>query len=138
MSMIVPPTAVVFTDPAVAVGALNEAHKLGMRVPHDISILGFDDADVRNQVYPNMSAVCQDARRLGYEAFQILTRMVSSATPRNAVREEFSHLVGNQWHDGKTDGTSGTHPAGRDTSYRRLTARSLLFRRFSEHGRAVA
>ena len=89
MSMTEPPTAVVFTDPAVAVGALNEAHKLGVRVPTDISILGFDDADLRNQVFPCMSAVCQDARRLGYEAFKILSRLVESSSPRDAIREEF-------------------------------------------------
>jgi DNA-binding LacI/PurR family transcriptional regulator len=89
MSMAVPPTAVVFTDPVVAVGALNEAHKLGIRVPADLSILGFDDADLRNQVFPRMSAVCQDARRLGYEAFQILARFVTSKTRIDPVREEF-------------------------------------------------
>jgi DNA-binding LacI/PurR family transcriptional regulator len=90
MSMAEPPTAVVFTDPVVAVGALNEAHRLRVAVPEDISILGFDDADLRNQVYPRMSAVCQDARRLGYEAFNMLAQFVTAKTRREPEREEFA------------------------------------------------
>ncbi len=89
MSMDYPPTAAVFTDPEVAVGAINEAHKLGVRVPKDLSILGFDDSDLRSLVYPKMSAVCQDARRLGYESFQILARFVTSRTRIEPIREEF-------------------------------------------------
>ena len=78
MSMANRPTAVVITDPMVAVGALNEALRLGIQVPDELSILGFDDADVRNHVFPRMSAVCQDARRLGYEAFSALSQMVAA------------------------------------------------------------
>ena len=89
MSMPTPPTAVMFTDPIVAVGALIEAQKIGVRIPADLSILGFDDTDVRHHVYPKMTAVCQDARRLGYEAVQILTRLVNAEGQATAVREEF-------------------------------------------------
>ncbi len=78
MSMSERPTAVVFTDPLVAVGALNEALRLGVKVPDDLSILGFDDSDAQNTVFPRLSAVCQDARRLGYEAFQSLTKIIEN------------------------------------------------------------
>ncbi len=78
MSMAEPPTAVFFTDPSVAVGALIEAHGLGMRIPQDLSILGFDDSELRHQVFPRMTSICQDARRLGHEAFSALGRIVSA------------------------------------------------------------
>ena len=90
MSMSEPPTAAVFTDPLVSVGALNEALKLGVRVPSDLSIVGFDDNDIRYQVFPTMTAVCQDARRLGYEAFASLVQVVNDGSKANTpVREEF-------------------------------------------------
>jgi DNA-binding LacI/PurR family transcriptional regulator len=70
------PTALFITDPMVAVGAINHAHAMGVRIPDDVSIIGFDDTDVRNNVYPRMSAICQDARQLGYEAMIGLTRQL--------------------------------------------------------------
>ena len=75
----------------VAVGALNEALRLGVQIPNELSILGFDDADVRNHTFPRMSAVCQDARRLGYEAFSALSRMVAAESKgaAKAVHEIF-------------------------------------------------
>jgi DNA-binding LacI/PurR family transcriptional regulator len=39
-----------------------------------VSIIGFDDADTRNDVYPALSAICQDAHRLGYEAARALSQ----------------------------------------------------------------
>ena len=89
MSMSTPPTAVMFTDPIVAVGALIEAHKIGVRVPADISILGFDDGDARYHVFPKMTAVCQDARRLGYEAIQVLGRQVLTDGRATPIQEAF-------------------------------------------------
>lgn len=76
MGMAHPPTAIFIADPMVAVGAINEAHQLGIRVPHDLSILAFDDADVRHNVHPKLTAICQDARQLGYEAFNLLVRQL--------------------------------------------------------------
>ena len=38
-------TAVFIADPLVAIGAINEAHKMGVKIPEDLSIVGFDDTD---------------------------------------------------------------------------------------------
>jgi DNA-binding LacI/PurR family transcriptional regulator len=85
-SMSHPPTAVYITDPLVAVGALNEAHQVGIRVPEDLSLIGFDDADLRHGTYPRMTAVCQDAVRLGYEVFSTLAAMVRTETKSPPVQ----------------------------------------------------
>jgi len=76
MSMRDRPTAIFIADPLVAVGAINQAHEMGVRIPDDVSIIGFDDADTRNNVYPKMSAICQDAQQLGYEAAKALAQGV--------------------------------------------------------------
>lgn len=72
MSMRDRPTALFIADPLVAVGAINQAHEMGVKIPDDVSIIGFDDADTRNNIYPKMSAICQDAKQLGYEAAKAL------------------------------------------------------------------
>ena len=50
-----------------------------MEIPRDLSILGFDDRDTRNYVYPRMTAICQDARQLGYEAFSELAEGIAES-----------------------------------------------------------
>jgi len=77
MSMPDRPTAIFIADPLVAVGAINQAHEMGVKIPDDVSIVGFDDTDARNNVYPKMSAICQDARQLGYEAAKALAERMS-------------------------------------------------------------
>ncbi len=71
------PTAIFFADPMTAVGAVKRAAELGARIPEDFSIVGFDDTDARHAVHPTLTAVCQDAARLGYEAALWLTRSLS-------------------------------------------------------------
>jgi DNA-binding LacI/PurR family transcriptional regulator len=74
MSVALPPTAVFIADPLTACGAINEAQKLGLRVPDEMSILGFDDSDTRFSVVPTMTAVCQNSRELGRLAYEVLVQ----------------------------------------------------------------
>lgn len=69
-----PPTAIFLTNPVPTVGALHRCLELGVRVPEDISIVGFDDSDVRTRTYPKFSSVCQNAEQFGYDAARWLTR----------------------------------------------------------------
>lgn len=77
LSMPDPPTAIYFTDPLATLGALHRCRELGIRVPDDLSIIGFDDSDVRKHAFPNFTAVCQDASALGFEAAHWLTRSIA-------------------------------------------------------------
>ncbi|MFO0838121.1 MAG: LacI family DNA-binding transcriptional regulator [Phycisphaerae bacterium] len=79
------PTALFSADPALAIGLIKKAHELGVRVPQDLSIIGFDDTDLRFSVHPTLTAVCQDASALGYEAARWITR--------GAVRESLRKTI---------------------------------------------
>ena len=70
------PTAIFIADPMVAVGALNEALRLGVRVPDDLSIACVDDTDTRNVVVPRLTAVCQNTAQIGSHAFLMLQRAI--------------------------------------------------------------
>jgi len=76
MSMPERPTAVYCADWMLAVGAVKAAHELSVRVPDDLSIIGFDDADGRHCVHPTLTAVCQDAVKLGVEASARLVKIL--------------------------------------------------------------
>ncbi len=75
MSLAAPPTAIFIADPLTAAGAVNEAHKMGLRIPDELSILGFDDTDSRFMTYPTMTAICQDSREIGRLAFEQVLRL---------------------------------------------------------------
>lgn len=70
------PTAIYIGDPLTAVGAINEAVRLGLKVPDDLSIVGFDDNELRQITQPPMTAVVQDAREVGREAFEVLNQLI--------------------------------------------------------------
>jgi len=83
-----PPTAIYFTTPPSTLGALQRCLELGIRVPDDLSIVGFDDSDMRFHAFPNYTAVCQDAAQMGLEAARWLTRAISGSVvgPLREVR----------------------------------------------------
>jgi DNA-binding LacI/PurR family transcriptional regulator len=81
-----PPTAVYITDPMVAIGALQEARRIGLEVPEDLSIVGFDDGEMRFMSCPLMTAVCQDATAVGRAAFDVLREMIEQPEAGAGVR----------------------------------------------------
>jgi DNA-binding LacI/PurR family transcriptional regulator len=108
MSLISPPTAVFITDPLTAAGVLNEAHKLGLRIPDELSVLGFDDTDSRYMVFPTMTAVCQDSRELGRCAFE-LTLNLGSSPPDERKATGPRSVLGKAWLE--INHTTGRAPA---------------------------
>lgn len=77
-SMPEPPTAIYITDPIVVLGAMKEANRSGIRVPEDLSIIGFDDTDFRNMSAPGYTAVCQDSNALGQTAVTVLLESIKN------------------------------------------------------------
>jgi len=88
LSLPEPPTAVYFTDPMATLGGLRRCHELGVHIPGELSIVGFDDSDVRWHTFPACTCVCQDARMLGAEAARWLTRLLAGQVdgPLQSVR----------------------------------------------------
>lgn len=69
-----PPTAIFFADPLATVGAMRRCQELEIDIPGELSIVGFDDSDIRHHTWPPFTAVCQDARMIGEAAALWLTR----------------------------------------------------------------
>lgn len=90
------PTALFVADPLVAVGALNEAQHLGVRVPEELSLVAMDDTDTRNMVYPRLSAICQDSKQLGEEAFAAVCQLIDGG---DADVPEMRHEAWFEIHD---------------------------------------
>jgi DNA-binding LacI/PurR family transcriptional regulator len=80
------PTAIYLVDPMAAVGAMHELMDMGIKVPAELSLIGFDDGELRHLMQPTMTAVCQDATEIGREAFEILHSSIDSSGKFEAVR----------------------------------------------------
>ena len=71
-----PATAVYFADPLPTIGSLRRLRELGLEVPRDFSVVGFDDDNARVLGSPVYTAVCQDAPTLAAMTGQLLCRMM--------------------------------------------------------------
>ncbi|MAY75930.1 MAG: hypothetical protein CMJ31_14665 [Phycisphaerae bacterium] len=93
MSMSPRPTAVFVTDPMLAIGLINEAKAAGVRVPEDLSVIGFDDDNARMMTSPKMSSVCQDSAAIGRTAVTLLRQIVDGAV------KEPAHISVDAWFE---------------------------------------
>jgi LacI family transcriptional regulator len=59
------PTALVCTNDYIATGAMIEAKQLGLAVPCDLSIVGFDDTDMSAHLDPPLTTIHVPSRRMG-------------------------------------------------------------------------
>ena len=66
------PTAIVAYDDIVAIGVIRGVHAAGLRVPEDISVVGFDDVEVAAFVEPPLTTVRQAMPELGSLAVAII------------------------------------------------------------------
>jgi DNA-binding LacI/PurR family transcriptional regulator len=69
-----PPTALVCGSDAVAVGALKASHELGVTVPAEVSIVGYDDVELAAYVDPPLTTLRNPMRQLGELALDIVLR----------------------------------------------------------------
>jgi len=60
-----PPTAVVALNDLLALGTLQAAEELGLRVPDDLSVVGFDDIAAAQLVTPNLTTIHQSSVEIG-------------------------------------------------------------------------
>lgn len=100
------PTAVLAMSDAMAIGAMRAIRVLGLSVPGDVSVVGFDDIDLATHTDPPLTTVHQPIRRKGEEAVRLLLSVVHG---RDGSRPEHRRLE--TWLIVR--GSTGPAPQGR-------------------------
>ena len=77
LSRLDPPTAIFCFNDLTAVGALRGARLMGLRVPQDVSLIGFDDVPLALFVDPPLTTVRQDMGPLGHRATEMLLDLIA-------------------------------------------------------------
>ena len=75
------PTAVFAANDLSAITLIEIAIELGLDVPGDLSVIGFDDIPEASQFSPALTTVRQPMQRLGSEAVGLLTALMAGETP---------------------------------------------------------
>ena len=71
------PTAILAFNDSMAVGTLQAARARGLRVPEDLSVVGFDDTIEAEIAYPPLTTVRQPLKELGSMAVNLLSRLLA-------------------------------------------------------------
>ena len=75
------PTAVVCDDDLIAAGVYKAARHLGLEVPRDLSVTGFDDIVVATALEPELTTIRLPTERLGEQAMTTLLARLDGETP---------------------------------------------------------
>jgi LacI family transcriptional regulator len=76
LALATPPTALFAFNDCMAVGALRAARARGLRIPEDLSVVGFDDTPEAEAAHPGLTTVHQPLKELGRMAVGLLVRLL--------------------------------------------------------------
>jgi LacI family transcriptional regulator len=96
-----PPTAVFAGSDETALGVIEAARTRGLRVPEDLSVVGFDDTPVARLAAPPLTTVRQPLREMGAVAVRTALRLAAGEKASSHHVELATELVVRQ---------STTHP----------------------------
>jgi DNA-binding LacI/PurR family transcriptional regulator len=120
-----PPTAIFAANNLMSIGALQALHHMGVRVPQQLSFIGFDDLELGELLSPPLTAVSRPMAEQGVLAMRLLANRIDRASdpePRNIVLE--TRLVTrrscgpppNAEPAPRSSVLQGARPQGKDTS----------------------
>lgn len=88
-----PPTAIVSSNDWTAIGALRSIHAAGLRVPADMSLVGFDDIPLVSYTTPALTSVRMSAADVGATAFEALFKLIGGERLEGDVYQVPTRLV---------------------------------------------
>lgn len=85
------PTAVVCANDEVALALIEVARAMGLRIPHDLSVTGFDDSVFARATTPALTTISQPVHPIAVEAALTLVRMIEGSA--DEVSREISPFL---------------------------------------------
>lgn len=71
-----PPTAIFASNDDMAAAVVAEAHRRGLDVPRDLTVVGFDDTLIASTIWPELTTIQQPIARMAQEAIDMLVAAV--------------------------------------------------------------
>jgi LacI family transcriptional regulator len=93
MAAAIRPTVVICGNDVLAVGAIRRAQHMGLSVPEDVSITGFDDIEIACVVTPNLTTVHVPHREMGRNAATELVNIVEKRSDGLSIELQTSFVL---------------------------------------------
>lgn len=87
-----PPTCILYPDDTAVIGGRNVITELGLRIPEDISVAGYDGIQMSQLLYPRLTTIQQNTELIGREAAK---RLIQSIGEQNKALVERVVIEGN-------------------------------------------
>ncbi|MFF7646246.1 substrate-binding domain-containing protein [Streptomyces canus] len=88
-----PPTAIFAGNDEIALGVIEAARARGLRIPEDLSVVGFDDTSLAQMASPPLTTVRQPLREMGAAALRIALQLVNGEKTESHHIELATELV---------------------------------------------
>ena len=89
------PTALVCTNDYIATGAMIEAKELGLSIPGDLSIVGFDDTDMSAHLDPPLTTARVPSRQMGEKIASYIINHLERGTTESPPQLEAELIIRN-------------------------------------------
>lgn len=79
------PTAIFATSDIMAIGVSKAAFDLGLRIPHDLSVMGFDGLDYGTYFHPTLATVAQPVEEMGAASARLILKRLEHSAPAEHI-----------------------------------------------------
>ena len=82
-----PATAIICANDSMAIGAMKVIREMGLRIPEDISVIGFDDIEVSSRVFPTLTTNAAPIKEMADKSVEILLSEI------DGNNMEYQHVI---------------------------------------------
>ncbi|MHC5228638.1 LacI family DNA-binding transcriptional regulator [Enterococcus sp. LJL99] len=86
-------TALFCASDLMAIGAIRAVKDMGMKVPEDLSIIGFDDIVLASYVTPTLTSISQDMELIGFEAAKLLAEIINEGVEKTHTHRTIPYEI---------------------------------------------
>lgn len=87
------PTAIFCFNDTMALGLMSRLQQKGMKIPEDMSVIGYDNIELAEYFSPPLTTIHQPKRRAGKNAFELLLQRINNKEHESRVFEMTPELV---------------------------------------------
>jgi LacI family repressor for deo operon, udp, cdd, tsx, nupC, and nupG len=113
------PTAVVCSNDLLAIRCMRAAHQVGLRVPEDLSVTGFDGIGLGEDLTPALTTIAQPSSEIGQRSVELLVQALAgpgSLGPANSLTLDLHFRAGESIAAARTPSPDSSHPLPRRIS----------------------
>lgn len=88
------PSAIVVSNDLLAMSVIASLRRMGLRVPEDVSVTGFDGIDIARHMAPRLTTIAQPSRTMGVLAASLVLGIAHGGQRPSQMRADFSFIAG--------------------------------------------